>query len=131
MRYCIGCIHWSIHAGEPGHVYSSMTADPDTPAELACDKEHWRVELDRWQEPFVYQEAIEKCMELAETCPDFNERPPHSAERNAKARALLRAWLESDEDADDQRKSLNETIGALNESRGSTVSARDDDAKEI
>lgn len=80
MRYCIGCIHWRCFSHEAGHVYSEMTADSDTPAKLTCSKGHWETELSEWQDEEVTRAEIERCMELADKCPDFSERPSSSAD---------------------------------------------------
>lgn len=75
MRYCIGCQHWTCHPGEAGRVYSTLTADSDTPAQLACKKGYWREELSEWHSDDINTERIYDAMCLADTCADFIERP--------------------------------------------------------
>lgn len=74
MKYCIGCVHLRYDPGSDGYCYSTYTQDPGSPPELACQKKHWEARL---RDNFS-QEQFQKAMESAETCPDFQERPPVS-----------------------------------------------------
>jgi hypothetical protein len=70
-RFCIGCAHWSFTKGERGQVYSTMTADSDIPASMACGMGRW-ADLDLTE---IYQSDIEEAMERANDCSDYSERP--------------------------------------------------------
>ena len=74
MKYCIGCVHWSAFGHQGGRVYSELTADPDTPARLACRQGHWSHEFDNWGDGSDESEPIYQAMCLAETCADYVER---------------------------------------------------------
>jgi hypothetical protein len=72
MRYCIGCIHLDITPRDAGCTGSTLTGVyGDEEAMVFCKKGHWREEMGER----AGVETFRKCMEKAETCPDFNERP--------------------------------------------------------
>lgn len=76
MKYCIGCEYLHFDAGESVRYGSTWTgAYGGEDSQFACKRGHWAL-------PIVLEETkqseIEIKMELAQSCPDFSERPPHS-----------------------------------------------------
>jgi hypothetical protein len=71
MRYCIGCQHLYYTEPDPGSVGSTWTGRyGEEDAALFCRRGHWRHDFDRG----ASVETFERCMEKANTCPDYEER---------------------------------------------------------
>lgn len=68
-RICWSCKHCWVDEGAPG--YSEWT--PAEPAEVACLKGHWYSE-----QALGGRRGLEKCLKMAENCPDFEEDAPNA-----------------------------------------------------
>jgi len=69
MKYCIGCKHWNYEPGREGYHYSEYTHDSGESCVIECLKKHW--ELDTENDT---REQFANYLEMAEKCPDFEER---------------------------------------------------------
>jgi hypothetical protein len=66
MKICYKCEYCFVSLGDQG--YGELT--PGEPFEMWCQKQHWNFNNLRYSSSDP--EVLSKCIERAETCPDFS-----------------------------------------------------------
>jgi len=71
-KYCIGCVHFHLTPSTPTYHYSSTTWERGEDAALFCQRGYWRTQM----HADATREQFERAMQSAQTCGEYEERPP-------------------------------------------------------